>query len=359
VIGYLTVAVSVMLLAGFAYQTLGVRRDRKRFPPPGRLVRLQDRRRVHLRDLGEGSPAVVFESGLMSTVLTWHEILPQLAKSTRVVGYDRPGLGWSDPGREPRTASRIVDELHALLAETKVPPPYLLVGHSFGGLTMLLFAACYPEEICGVVLIDPVAPAEWHPPTERDRRRAEIGSKVCRRAAVLSHVGVLRLIALLVRSGAKSFANPIIRAISKGAPSDSNSTESPWFWNLPEMERTMAPVFWTQEKFCRVIASQLANLPESATQVLVAGALDKPLTVISANNISAQRLEHHKAIAAGSPQGRHVLAERSGHWVTEDQPELVLESILELVELARGQSERSGRAEPSVSRRRVFRTLPP
>lgn len=337
-IGYIAVAVGVLLLAGVLYQALGVRCDLKRFPPPGKFVRLQNRR-VHLRDMGEGSPTALFESGLMSTVLTWQQIQPQLAQVTRVVSYDRPGLGWSDPGPEPRTASRIVDELHALLAEAKIPPPYVLVGHSFGGLTMPLFAARYPEEVCGVVLIDPVAPAEWHPPSERDRRRIEIGSQVCRRAAVLSHLGLLRLIASLVRSGAKSFANPMIRAISKGAPSDSNSTESPWFWNLPASERAMTPVFWTQAKFCRVIASQLASLPASASEVIEAGRIDKPLTVISANNVSPQRLEHHKAIAARSPQGRHIVAARSGHWVTEDQPELVVASILELFEAARAKSE--------------------
>lgn len=337
-ISYIAAAVVALLLAGVLYQALGVRRDLKRFPPPGKFVHLQNRR-VHLRDTGDGSPTVIFESGLMSTVLTWQKIQPQLAQITRVVSYDRPGLGWSDPGPEPRTASRIVDELHALLAEAKIPPPYVLVGHSFGGLTMPLFAARYPDEVCGIVLIDPVAPAEWHPPSDRDRRRIEIGSTVCHRAAVLSHVGLLRFIASLVQSGAKSFANPMIRAISKGAPSDSNSTESPWFWNLPASERAMTPVFWTQAKFCHVIASQLASLPESAAQVIEAGAVDRPLTVISANNVSTQRLEHHKAIAARSPQGRHIVAERSGHWVTEHEPELVVESILELVKSARVKSE--------------------
>jgi len=342
VIGYLVGGISTAALAGVGYQALGVRRDLRRFPPPGQFVAL-DNRRLHLRDMGEGSPTVILESGLMSTVLTWQAIQPELAKSTRVVSYDRAGLGWSDPGPEPRNATRIVDELHSLLSHAHIAPPYVLVGHSFGGLTMPLFARRYSEEVSGVILVDPVVPAEWHPPAERDRRRVEVGAKICRRAAVLSHAGLLRLIVSLMQSGAKSFAGVLIRAISKGAPSDSNSTESPWFWNLPASERAMAPVFWTQAKFCRTIASQLERLPESAGQVVAAGSVDQPLVVISAANTPPRRLAEHRAVATRSPQGRYILAERSGHWVTEDQPELVIEAILEIVERARSKSEWSHR----------------
>lgn len=341
-IWYILAAIGALLLAGISYQAFGVHKDRKRFPAPGKLIAFE-KRRIHVRDIGEGSPTVILESGLMSTVLTWQELQPELARSTRVVSYDRAGMGWSDVGPGPRNAHRIVEELHALLGAAQIPPPYVLVGHSFGGLTTPLFAARYPDEVCGVILIDPVAPGEWNPPAERDRRRIEIGSKVCRRAAVLSHIGILRFIALLVRAGAKSFANPMIRAISKGAPSDSNSTESPWFWNLPASERTMAPVFWTEAKFCRTIASQLERLPESAAQVIAGGRVDKPLVVLSAANISPQRLAEHRAIAAQSAQGRHIVAERSGHWVTEDQPELVAKAILDLVDAARGRSEATSR----------------
>ena len=341
-IGYVVGGICTAAFAGIGYQTLGVLRDRKRFPPPGKCVRLKNRQ-LHVLDMGEGSPAVILESGLMSTVLTWQGIQRELAKFTRVVSYDRAGLGWSDAGPEPRNAARIVEELHSLLVHARIAPPYVVVGHSFGGLTMPLFAARYADEVCGVVLVDPVAPAEWHPPAEQDRHRIEIGSKICRRAAILSYAGLLRLIASLMQLGAKASASTLIRAISKGAPSDSNSTESPWFWNLPPSERAMTPVFWTQAKFCRTIASQLERLPESAEQVVAAGIVDKPLTVISAANLPPRRLADHRAVAARSPQGRHILAERSGHWITEDQPELVIEAILEMVELARGRSEPSHR----------------
>ncbi|HTR48969.1 MAG TPA: alpha/beta hydrolase [Verrucomicrobiae bacterium] len=338
IIAYVVGGAAVLLMGGFAYQVFGARRDRRRFRAPGKHVEIGEHR-LHVRDTGEGSPTIVLESGLMSTVLAWHALQPELAKSTRVVSYDRAGLGWSDLGPEPRDADRIVGELRALLRRSEIPPPYVLVGHSFGGLTMHLFASRYAEETAGVVLIDPVAAAEWNPPPERDQRRVEIGSKICRRAATLAHTGLIRAAAALVQSGAKAFAGRLIKTISKGAPSDSNSTDSPWFWNLPASERAMAPVFWVQPKFCRAIASQLERLPASAAQVVAAGPIDRPLTVISAANVSAQRLAAHRAIAAQSPQGRHVVAERSGHWVTEDQPLLVLEAILEIVERTRRPAE--------------------
>ena len=344
---YIIAAVCAALLAGFLYQTLGVRADRKRFPAPGEFVQIGNRR-VHLRDMGQGNLTVILESGLMSTVLAWNDIQPELAKSTRVISYDRAGLGWSDGGQEPRDASRLINELHALLAEKKIDPPYILVGHSFGGVTMPLFATSYANEVAGIVLIDPVAPTEWNPPSEKDRKRAEIGAKVCRRASYAAHFGVLRLIVAMIQLGAKAFANRMIGTISKGAPSDSNTTESPWFWNLPAAERAMAPVFWTQAKCCRAIGSQLGNLAASCAQVLAAGPIEVPLVVISAANVSPERLKGHRMVAERATKGRHIIAERSGHWVTEDQPELVIQSILELVESAREQvAEKSQSAHGS------------
>ena len=88
----------------------------------------------------------------MSTVLSWSELQRALSASFRVVSYDRAGLGWSQAGPMPRSADRIVDELRNLLGRAAIPPPYVLVRHSFGGLTMPLFAARFPDEVAGMVL---------------------------------------------------------------------------------------------------------------------------------------------------------------------------------------------------------------
>jgi pimeloyl-ACP methyl ester carboxylesterase len=330
VIIFLSVSAVLAVLFGRLYQSLGTQKDQKRFPPPGHLVDLGTHR-LHLLDNGRGSQTIVFESGVMSTVLCWQGIQDELAKSFRVVRYDRAGLGWSDVGPFPRNADRIVDELHALLERAAIPPPYLLVGHSFGGLTMPLFASRFPSEVAGMVLVDPVVPAEWNPPTEQDRKRIRIAAKVCRRAAVLSRFGVLRFVSFLLRSGARNAGNRLVRLISKGAPVDSASTSSPWFWSLPANERAMASVFWIQEKFCITIASQLETLPESAASVSAQGIFsDKPVVVLTAAITPSHRQQGHVAIAGHLPRGRHITAEKSGHWIMVDEPELVVRAIKEV-----------------------------
>jgi len=120
------------LVAGAIYQAIETRRDRRRFLPPGRLVRVNERR-MHIHVTGEGAPTVVFESGMGASCLSWTLVQPQVAQFSRAVSYDRAGHGWSDPAPEPRTARQIAQELNTLLNATGLPGPYVLVGHSFGG----------------------------------------------------------------------------------------------------------------------------------------------------------------------------------------------------------------------------------
>jgi pimeloyl-ACP methyl ester carboxylesterase len=313
------------VLVGMTSQRAGERRDRTL--PPGKFVNLGTHR-LHLLEEGRGSPTIILEAGLMSTNLSWTGIRRKLAESYRVVTYDRAGLGWSDVGPMPRTTERIVDELYLLLELATIPGPYILVGHSFGGLTMPLFATRYPEKIAGMVLVDPVVPAEWNPPSEHDLKRATIGAAVCRRAALLSRAGVIRFVAFLLNSRAKNVASHIVRLISRGTPADSGSVSSPWFWNLPPNERQMASVFWVQEKFCNTIASQLESLPESARRIAELNTLcDKPVVILSAKSTPANRREQHILITQRLPQGRHVFAGNSTHWIMQDEPELVLDAI--------------------------------
>lgn len=113
-----------------------------------------DGRAVEIVEAGAGDPTVVFESGLGNDWTPWDDAASEVAGQARVFAYSRPGYGDSDPTNAPRTATRIVEDLRALLAAQNVAPPYVLVGHSFGGTYMELFAKAHPEEVAGLVAVD-------------------------------------------------------------------------------------------------------------------------------------------------------------------------------------------------------------
>ncbi len=338
---------ALALLIGTAYQALGTRHDRKRHPAPGKFVSLSTHK-LHLLEMGSGDPTILLESGLMGTVLTWEPIQRELAKSTHVVSYDRAGLGWSECGPGPRTAEKIATELHDMLRHAEIPPPYILVGHSFGGLTTRVFAARYPKEVAGLLLVDPVVAGGWSPLSEENRKRVEVGAKICRRSVWLSQSGVIRFVAFLLRMGAGRLANPLIRLMSKEAPSTTGSSSSPLFWNLPANEREVAQVFWVQPKFSRTIASQLEQLPTSATQAANGKCGSIPMVVISAGNAPASQVEEHRALAKASCEGKHLVATQSGHWIMVDQPQLVLTAIRDLLQSVRNTAPSSKAPEQAL-----------
>jgi pimeloyl-ACP methyl ester carboxylesterase len=144
--------------AGAGYETVREALDAKAIPMPGQLIDVGGHR-LHLNCTGSGSPTVVLEpgGGEMSSNLGW--IAPAVARGTRVCTYDRAGRGWSEPATTVQDGAQIATDLHTLLYRGRVPGPYVLAGHSFGGLYVLTFAARYPDEVAGMVLVDSTAPA--------------------------------------------------------------------------------------------------------------------------------------------------------------------------------------------------------
>lgn len=119
-----------------------------------------DHRHIEYAQIGHGSPVVVFENGLGASMHSWNKVFPEIGKQTTVFAYNRPGYGRSDPAPTPRDGAHVVDELRALLRSRDLPPPYVLVGHSLGGLYMQLFARQYPDEVAGLVLVDSTHPTQ-------------------------------------------------------------------------------------------------------------------------------------------------------------------------------------------------------
>ncbi|HLE37310.1 MAG TPA: alpha/beta fold hydrolase, partial [Candidatus Acidoferrales bacterium] len=192
--------VLILTLAGVVYQAVGAARDARRYPPRGRLVRV-DGRQVHIHASGEGSPTVVLESGMGASTLSWSLVRPLVAEFARVVSYDRAGAGWSDLARTARTADAIAEELHTLLAEAGIAGPYVLVGHSFGAYVLQAFVGRYPDEVQGMVLVDPIHPDEWRNPTPQQQRVIRIGARYARVAAWLARVGFVRFCLARFASG--------------------------------------------------------------------------------------------------------------------------------------------------------------
>lgn len=119
-----------------------------------RLIEVEPGRRLNLHCLGEGTPTVVLVSGLADDTSAWARVQPAIAAHTRVCSYDRAGLGYSDAGRRPADSANIVDDLHRLLNAASIRSPYILVGHSMGGMHARLYADSYLPEVAGMVLVD-------------------------------------------------------------------------------------------------------------------------------------------------------------------------------------------------------------
>jgi pimeloyl-ACP methyl ester carboxylesterase len=190
----LLAAVVVLLLSGALYQAVATAMDVRSYPPPGQMVDIGGYR-LHLYCLGEnrpGSPTVILEQGLGGTTAAWARVQPQVAQSTRVCAYDRAGIGWSDPGPAPRDALSMAGELHSLLQAAAVPGPYVLVGWSFGGLVIRVYAGHYPDEVAGLVLLDSSHPDQW---TRSDEGKAQYESlaRIYTVAPWLARIGVMRV----------------------------------------------------------------------------------------------------------------------------------------------------------------------
>lgn len=153
VLKWVGISLLVLIALGVGYQTAVTAADAGKYPPPGQLIDVNGQK-MHLYCTGEGSPTVVLEAGGFSFSTEWYWVQRDLEKTNRVCSYDRLGTGWSDVSPEPRAALRIVDELHTLLTNAGETAPYVLAGHSFGGLLNRIYAHQYPDEVIGMVLVD-------------------------------------------------------------------------------------------------------------------------------------------------------------------------------------------------------------
>lgn len=295
--------------------------------------------RLHIRCEGDGAPSVIFDAALGGSSLSWTLVQPAVARVTRACSYDRAGFGWSDAGPLPRTAGRIADELHTLLRAAAVPTPYVLVGHSYGGLVMRVYAARHPDEIAALVLIEPAIPEEWLHPSEERQALIARGVRLCRYGTTAARHGLAHLVSALVRLGALGAARLLVGLVSRGGLRREDEGILAPVWKLPPDVRAVLREMWTQPKFFEALGSQIETICESATDVIRTEPADYgnvPLVLISSARSEEARLKADAALAERSTRGRHVLADESGHWIPLDAPQVIIDAVTAVITDIRG-----------------------
>lgn len=297
-------------------------------PPPGELVDTGGRR-MHVRMMGEGSPLVILEAGMLSMSLQWARVAPAVARFTRVLVYDRAGYGWSDPGPAPRTSGQAVRELHTLLGAMGVAGPLVLAGHSYGGLVARHYAARFPADVAGLVLFDPTHPDQF--------ARLDVN--------VAAQSRVVRVTPLLARAGALWLASLVPHFPLLGILQE-----------LPDRDRALARrLLWAPGHFQTARAEWEAQ-PESFRQVkAIPLSRHLHLTVVSSGKAAATSLwglvpaEMHKGLgqlnaelAARVPGARHVVEPGLDHQhlagVSKESAPVAVRWIREAVAAVRGEA---------------------
>jgi pimeloyl-ACP methyl ester carboxylesterase len=187
-----SIFVLVLAMAGMIYQTAATERDQRMYPPPGALVNVNGYK-MHIYCMGKGSPTVILDAANLGTVSNWAWIQPGLAKATRVCTYDRADAGWSDLSPHSNDTRQNAKALRQLLANVNLPGPYVLVGHSFGGLYVRMFADMYLDEVAGMVFIEGTLPDGLKALGKPDVMPNAPDADMMNATPLISRLGILRL----------------------------------------------------------------------------------------------------------------------------------------------------------------------
>lgn len=299
------------------YQQISEASDRRRFPPPGRLVDIGGRR-LHLVEMGEGSPAVIIIPAVADNVLQWLRVAEGAAAETHVCVYDRAGIGWSDPPPlRRRTPDIMAADLHALLTAADIPPPYVMVGHSMGGIVARRFYAQHPGMVAGMLLVD----------SSHEQQQRHFAAADWRKGPVLLvRVAAKRQARIL---GARRVAASL--GLVHGLDADIAREAQ------PEYAMAYRAVLLSSRQR-RVSVRELLMMTHTWGQPPRLDSI--PLTVLTALRRLDESLlpawaQMQEELAALSSDSVHVTVRESGHYLHLDDPDLVVKAVRDLVRRCR------------------------
>lgn len=329
VLGFV-ILLAVLAVTGAIYQAIASARDEKTYKPVDQMVDVNGIQ-MRLDCRGSGSPTVILEAGAQSPAFVWLRVQDDVAKFTRVCSYDRAGYGWSDSIHETLYPGQVADMLHTLLEISGEQPPYLMVGHSFGGVYIRTFTAEYPDEVVGMVLVDSTHDNQIQrmpPELTQSPESAQTKKSMMRTFQLLQvgeSVGLLRA----------------LKFMDAGVAS----------YSLPESEKrsVLAQVYHTG--YIGAYARETIMTSNYSSQPGKLG--DMPLIVLS-QKIDAQDMipqipaslqsmemaqkivdifnEMNEELSALSTRGKWIIVEDTGHNIQLDKPQVVIDAIREVYE---------------------------
>ncbi|MDN4606032.1 alpha/beta fold hydrolase [Sporosarcina highlanderae] len=281
--------------------------QKKKVKELGQLVEVNSRN-IHTIVSGnnDSKPTVILDAGLSCCSIDWYYIQPELSKFARVLSFDRAGYGWSSPSKGTNTSEEVVDDLLRVLEKLAIEPPYILVGHSFGGLNMRLFASKYPDQVEALVLVDAVHEKrylsnEWD---EFRKKGHQKNMKLFRLGYITSGVGLPRLL-----------KQPVGRKY------------------LPSSFQKQADYIGYHPNAFEAVYKEFLYSEQSAKQVATSKPLrpDLPIRIISSNNSDPTWIEHQELLCNLSNNTKQIQTDNS-HSIHLENPELVIHTIQELFE---------------------------
>jgi pimeloyl-ACP methyl ester carboxylesterase len=312
----LVAVVALLLVAGYGYESISAWSDARRFDPPGAMVDVGGYR-LNISCIGDAlGPTVLIEAGGGVGAVGYVAVQEQIAQFARVCIYDRAGLGWSEPAPTPRTFDEMARELNVLLERSQVPAPYVLAAHSFGGGIARVFARDYRDKTAGLVLIETGdEPLAFHPVAQEAFARAREINVV---ANVLHRFGVVRLVPALLGPYAEAVPEVQARVLRPGI-FGAMAREGDAYAAIPEEQRR---------------PGGFGTLDDLPVVVVVRGRADMGGVV----EFEQEWREAHRRLSELSSNSILIVAERSGHIVHVEEPDVYVNAVRRVVVAAREHS---------------------